>query len=165
LISISGRVWTFGNDINTDVIHPPEFFSLDPEVVRRGLFHGFDPTLQEKLVPGDVLVAGRNFGCGSSRETSIQSMKLNGIGAIIAIDFARIFFRSATNNALPCVTFADPVDSRLVSSGELVDLDFEQSLLRTSSGTEIPLTRPGSFVRSIWEAGGLLELLKLDGAL
>lgn len=154
---VRGRAWVFGDDVNTDVIHPPQFFSLDPDVVRRGLFHGLDPELHERIRPGDVLVAGRNFGCGSSRETSIQSLKLNGVGAIVAVDFARIFFRSATNNALPCVTFADARDVRLVAEGEQLEVSFDDWTLSTEGGRCIALTPAGSFVRRVWEAGGLLE--------
>jgi len=155
---LSGRAWVFGDDINTDVIHPPQFFSLDPTVVRRGLFNGLDPELQGRLEPGDIIVAGRNFGCGSSRETSIESLKLNQIGAVVAVDFARIFFRSATNNALPCVNFADPADRERIHAGQWIELCFDEWTLCTDAGDRINLHSAGSFVRSVWEAGGLLQL-------
>jgi len=154
-----GRIWLFGDDVNTDVIHPPAFYSLDPEKVRRGLFHGYDPDLQPNIEPGDVVVAGRNFGCGSSRETSIRSIRLNRIGALVAIDFARIFFRNATNNGLPCLTFADPNDLNRLRQGQRITVDPETATLRTEEGDTVPLTPPGDFVRRIWAAGGLLELL------
>src|SRR6202008_295367 len=95
-------------NLNTDVLHPPNYYSLAPDVVRSGLFKGIDPDLQARVRPGDLIVAGKNFGCGSSRETSIRSLKLNGIAGIIAIDFARIFFRNATNHGIPCVCLAEP---------------------------------------------------------
>ncbi|MGC7102117.1 3-isopropylmalate dehydratase [Amycolatopsis lurida] len=157
----TGTAWTFGDDLNTDVIHPPQFFSLDPEKVKRGLFHGLDPALRERLRPGDVLVAGRNFGCGSSRETSVQSLKLNGIGAIVAVDFARIFYRNATNNALPCVNFANPDDRPRIRQGQRVEVRFEESVLLTEDGDRIALEPAGPFVQAVWEAGGLLEMLAL----
>lgn len=156
---LAGHAWVFGDDMNTDVIHPPQFFSLDPAVVRRGLFHGLDPGLAERIRPGDIFVAGRNFGCGSSRETSVQSLKLNEIGAVVAIDFARIFFRSATNNALPCVTFADPADHGRIRHGQRIELNFADWMLRTGTGETIALEPAGSFVTAVWEAGGLLEML------
>ena len=84
---ITGTAWCFGDHVNTDVIHPPEFFSLDPERVKMGLFRGLDPDLHQRFRANDIVVAGRNFGCGSSRETSIRSLKLNRVGAIVAIDF------------------------------------------------------------------------------
>lgn len=153
------RCWVFGDDLNTDVIHPPQFFSLDPEVVKRGLFHGLDPSMQAALSPGDVLIGGRNFGCGSSRETSIRSLRLNRVGCIVAVSFARIFFRNATNNGLACVTFARSQDKEQVVAGEPVEVDLEAFVLRTSSGRSIELTPPGQFVQEIWRAGGLLQLL------
>jgi len=160
---ISGRIWLFGDDVNTDVIHPPAFYSLDPDKVRRGLFHGYDPEMQPNIQPGDVLVAGRNFGCGSSRETSIRSIKLNNIGALIAIDFARIFFRNATNNGLPCLTLADPADLVRLHKGRPITVDPDAATLHTEEGETIPLTPPGAFVSQIWAAGGLLELIPRTG--
>jgi 3-isopropylmalate dehydratase small subunit len=156
---ITGRVWTFGDDVNTDVIHPPAFYSLDPDKVRRGLFHGYDPTIARDVRPGDVFVAGRNFGCGSSRETSIRAIKLNEVGAVVAVDFARIFFRNATNNGLPCLTFADPTDIGRVPAGSRVTLDPVAATLTAEDGTVVELVPPGDFVREIWAAGGLLNLL------
>jgi 3-isopropylmalate/(R)-2-methylmalate dehydratase small subunit len=156
---IRGRVWLFGDDLNTDVIHPPQFFSLDPEKVKRGLFHGLDPTIQPNLQPGDILVGGRNFGCGSSRETSMRALKLNQIGAIVALDFARIFFRNATNNGLPCLTFSDPADLGRLRQWQQVEIQATRSLLRTDGGEEIRLDPPGHFIMSIWQAGGLLAML------
>jgi 3-isopropylmalate/(R)-2-methylmalate dehydratase small subunit len=153
------RCWIFGDDLNTDVIHPPEFFSLEPEIVKRGLFHGLDPTLQPALTPGDVLIGGSNFGCGSSRETSIRSLKLNRVGCIVAVNFARIFFRSATNNGLPCVTFARAEDKGCLAQGEPVEVDLDADQLRTASGRVIQLAPAGEFVQRIWRAGGLLGLL------
>ena len=157
--AISGRVWVFGDDVNTDVLHPPQFFSLNPERVKLGLFHGIDPSLQARLEPGDVVVAGRNFGCGSSRETSLRSFKLNHIGAVVAIDFARIFFRNATNNGLPCLTFSDPAALALVRQGMRARIEPAAARMELADGTRIPLEPPGEFVRKIWSAGGLLELL------
>jgi 3-isopropylmalate dehydratase small subunit len=151
--------WVFGDDLNTDVIHPPEFYSLDPATVKRGLFHGLDSSLQPSLSPGDFLVGGNNFGCGSSRETSIRSLKLNQVGCIVAVSFARIFFRNATNNGLPCATFAHPEDKSYVVPGEPLEVDFEANELRCSSGRVIPLEPPGEFVQRVWRVGGLLELL------
>lgn len=164
MTDIVGRAWLFGDDVNTDVIHPPAFYSLDPDKVRRGLFHGYDPDIQPNLEPGDVVVAGRNFGCGSSRETSIRAIRLNDIGAVVAVDFARIFFRNATNNGLPCLTFANPQDVTRLHQGQRITVDPDATTLRTEEGAAIPLTPPGEFVRRIWAAGGLLNLLPEAGS-
>jgi 3-isopropylmalate dehydratase small subunit len=160
---IEGVAWVFGDDLNTDVIHPPEYFSLDPERVRQGLFAKYDPKMVGRLRGGDVLVAGRNFGCGSSRETSIRALLLNGISAIVAVDFARIFFRSATNNGLPCVTFADAGDLGRVSHGSRVRIMLSDGIMSTVDGQHIRLDPPGAFVRRVWAAGGLLGLLPEAG--
>jgi 3-isopropylmalate/(R)-2-methylmalate dehydratase small subunit len=159
IAAIRGRLWLFGDDLNTDVIHPPQFFSLDPEKVKRGLFHGLDPNIQPNLQPGDILVGGRNFGCGSSRETSMRALKLNQIGAIIALDFARIFFRNATNNGLPCLTFANAADLGRLQQLQHAEIQPACALLTTDSGVTIQLEPPGHFIMSIWQAGGLLAML------
>ncbi|WP_052488806.1 aconitate hydratase [Streptomyces sp. 150FB] len=156
---ITGRVWLFGDNLNTDVIHPPQFFSLDEAKVKRGLFHGLDPDIQPGLLPGDILVGGRNFGCGSSRETSIRSLKLNGIGAIVAVDFARIFFRNCTNNGIPCLTPTDPGDLDLLRRHQVVEIDAGEGRMTSDTGDTIALDPPGQFVQRVWRAGGLLPLL------
>ncbi len=154
-----GRAWVVGDDLNTDVLHPPQFFSLDPEVVKAGLFHGIEPRWQSLVRPGDVIVAGRNFGCGSSRETSVRSLLLNGIVAILAVDFARIFFRSATNLGLPCLRPRDASALGHIRTGDELTLCLP-ALVFDARGREIELARSSSFVRRIWAAGGLLELLE-----
>ncbi|HEX6354472.1 3-isopropylmalate dehydratase [Actinophytocola sp.] len=164
MTEIMGRVWLFGDNVNTDVIHPPAFYSLDPDKVRAGLFHGYDPEMQPAIEPGDVVVAGRNFGCGSSRETSIRALRLNHIGALVAVDFARIFFRNATNNGLPCLTFANADDMTRLHKGQRITVDPDAATLRTEAGEEIPLTPPGDFIRRIWAADGLLNLLPQAGS-
>jgi 3-isopropylmalate/(R)-2-methylmalate dehydratase small subunit len=155
----SNQTWVFGHNLNTDVLHPPSYFSLDAEVVRSGLFKGIDVELQERVMPGDLIIAGHNFGCGSSRETSIRSLKLNGIAAVVALDFARIFFRSATNNGVPCLSLAHERDLERFVHGGRAELRLEQGCIALPSGDLIELQPIGSFVRKIWEAGGLLGLL------
>jgi 3-isopropylmalate dehydratase small subunit len=159
MMGIRGCAWLFEDDVNTDVIHPPDFFSLDPDRVKRGLFHGLDPTIQPRLQPGDVLVAGRNFGCGSSRETCVRSLVLNRIGAVLAVSFARIFFRSATNHGLPCLTFRDPAHRVRIRPGERLEISVSTWTVLTEDLFEIQLEPVGPFVRRIWEAGGLLSLV------
>lgn len=159
---IKGRCWKFGDDVNTDVIHPPEFFSLDANIVRLGLFHGFDPEIQPQLRRGDIIIAGRNFGCGSSRETCVRSLLLNGIGAIVAVDFARIFYRSATNNGLLCIMPEDPEALSVIRNGETVEISLGTSAILTESGDRICLQPIEPFVQCILRAGGLLSFLDPD---
>ena len=163
MLERTGRTWVFGDSVNTDVLHPPQYYSLEDERVKAGLFKGVDETLQARLQPGDIIVAGKNFGCGSSRETSIRSIKLNGIAAIVAVDFARIFFRSATNNGIPCLSFADPSSASLFRSGEAASISLEDGFIENAARTRVALEPVGPFIRRIWAAGGLLALLS-EGA-
>lgn len=155
---IVGTVWLFGDHVNTDVIHPPDYFSLDPAHVKAGLFAKFDPTLQARFTPNDVIVGGRNFGCGSSRETSIRSLLLNGVGAIVAVDFARIFFRNATNNGIRCLTFRDAGDVDRIPAGRRATISLANWTIVPEGGEPIALAPASAFIRTMWEAGGLLEL-------
>lgn len=154
------RSWVFGDNVNTDIIHPPQYFSLDPERVKSGLFKGIDETLQARIRPGDLVVGGRNFGCGSSRETSMRSLVFNRIGAVIAADFARIFFRNASNFGLPCLTLAHAEDVRRFQHGGQVRLDLEAWSVELASGERVALEPVSSFVQQIWRAGGLLPLME-----
>jgi 3-isopropylmalate dehydratase small subunit len=157
--SSAPTTWVFGDNLNTDVLHPPSYFSLDQEIVKQGLFKGIDPSLQERVRQGDLIIGGRNFGCGSSRETSIRSLKWNGIAGIVAVDFARIFFRSATNSGIPCLCFANPEDRARFEHGGHARLDLEAFTLELESGPSVQLQAVPEFVRKIWAAGGLLGLL------
>jgi 3-isopropylmalate dehydratase small subunit len=153
------QTWVFGDNLNTDILHPPSYFSLDPEIVRSGLFKGIDPELQARVQAGDLIVGGSNFGCGSSRETSIRSLALNGIAGVIAIDFARIFFRSATNNGIPCLCLAKPSELALFQHGGRARLQLDAECIEFEDGRRVALQPVGVFVRKIWSAGGLLGLL------
>lgn len=155
---ISGTAWCFGDDVSTDVIHPPDFYSLSKDKVRSGLFQRYDPTLQERIRPGDILVGGRNFGCGSSRETTVLSLLHNGIGAIVARSFGRIFFRNATNKGLPCLIMRDAPPGA-IATGAHVTISLSKWTLSTSEGVEIALEPASPFVQRIWRAGGLLAIL------
>lgn len=161
--NITGTVWCFGNNLSTDVLHPPEFFSLDPERVKQGLLHKYDPSIQPRLQPNDIFIGGRNFGCGSSRETSIRSLLLNKIGAIIAIDYARIFFRNATNNGVPCLLFQYHGDWQRIHTGQHLTLCFTNWQLINDKNEKIELMPVSPFIKKIWQAGGLLNQAKLEG--
>jgi 3-isopropylmalate/(R)-2-methylmalate dehydratase small subunit len=98
---IRGRAFVFGDNINTDLIHPAKYFSLDYKKIKEGLFKGIDSSLAKRISEkNSVIVAGKNFGCGSSREVSAQAFVLNNIKVIIAESFARIFFRNCINQGI-----------------------------------------------------------------
>ena len=100
-----GRVWKYGDNVNTDVIFPGKYtYSiLEPEEMARHALENLDPVFSQEVRPGDIIVAGLNFGCGSSREQAAICLKQAGLQAVIAKSFARIFFRNAINQGLPVV--------------------------------------------------------------
>ncbi|MDY9926090.1 homoaconitase small subunit [Methanosarcina sp.] len=101
---IIGRVWKFGNDIDTDVIIPGKYLrTKDMQVFAAHAMEGIDPEFAKKAKPGDIIVAGENFGCGSSREQAPLALKHAGIACVVAKSFARIFFRNAINVGLPLI--------------------------------------------------------------
>ncbi len=126
---ISGKIHVLGNHINTDIIHPPKYFSLNQERVKSGFMKGMDARFTERFKAGDIIIAGTNFGCGSSRETSIYTMLYNNVGAIIAVSFARIFYRNAINNGLLVFEFAEPTDYNSIKDYADAKIDLEKSIL------------------------------------
>lgn len=128
----TGRVWVFGDGVSTDALHPARFFSLDPARCRAGLFAGIDPALPDKVKPGDMILAGRNFGCGSSREVYARAMLLGGIAAVVAASVARICWRNLANHgivAIPGVTGAAGF-----STGDTATLDLAAGTLADAAG-------------------------------
>jgi 3-isopropylmalate/(R)-2-methylmalate dehydratase small subunit len=155
---IQGRAWVFGDHINTDVIIAGRYlYSPIPEAARHA-FEAVDKTFSEKVKSGDVIVAGKNFGCGSARDAAPLVLKQLGIGCILAEDFARIFFRNAIAIGLPALAVqgisgkVQPLDELSVSldSGEVF-------LIRT--GEVLKTTPFPPQMRSIIQAGGIDELL------
>ncbi len=150
-----GRVWKYGDDINTDVIFPGKYtYSvLDPEEMARHALEDLDPDFAQQVKPGDVIVAGRNFGCGSSREQAATCLKYAGIQAVIAKSFARIFFRNAINQGLPVLQSEEAVDS--IKNGEEIEIGFASGKIKTEKGVFAFSPFPDS-VLGILEEGGLI---------
>lgn len=151
---ITGRVWAYGDDVNTDVIFPGKYtYSIsDRKEMAQHALEDLDPGFVEKVRPGDIIVAGKNWGCGSSREQAVICLKEAGVGAIIARSFARIYFRNCINEGLPIVT-CDAVDT--VDVGEQVTIDFESGVVSTPRGEHsFPPLAPS--VMEILDAGGLV---------
>ncbi len=154
-----GRVWKYGDNVNTDVIFPGKYtYSiLDPEEMARHALEDLDPDFAQKVKPGDVIVAGRNFGCGSSREQAATCLKYAGVQAVVAISFARIFFRNAINQGLPVLQSQEAVDS--IENGEKIEIDFTRGKIKTKRWDFefSPFPEP---VMGILEAGGLIPYTK-----
>jgi 3-isopropylmalate/(R)-2-methylmalate dehydratase small subunit len=127
---ITGRVWVYGDDVNTDVIFPGKYtYSItDPTEMARHALEDLDPTFADAVQPGDIIVAGSNWGCGSSREQAVICLKEAGVAAIVARSFARIYFRNCINHALPIVT-CEAVES--VKTGDEIAIDFEAGTVTT----------------------------------
>ena len=151
---ITGRVWKYGDDVNTDVMFPGKYtYSIsDPKEMARHALEDLDPAFAEKVRPGDIIVAGRNWGCGSSREQAVTCLKEAGVGAIVAGSFARIYFRNCINQALPIV-MCDAI--RTVESGQEITIDFAEGTVSTAGGVHTFPPLPTE-VMEILAAGGLI---------
>lgn len=155
---ITGRVWKYGDDVNTDVIFPGKYtYSItDRKEMAEHALEDLDPEFVKNVRPGDIIVAGKNWGCGSSREQAVICLKEVGVGAIVARSFARIYFRNCINEGLPIVT-CDAVDS--VESGEEVTVDFEAGKVFTPRAEyAFPPLAPS--VMEILDVGGLVPHVK-----
>ena len=121
-MSARGRVWRFGDDVNTDLIIPGKYLDIyDPAHLAAHAMEGANKEFASGVKKGDIIVAGANFGCGSSREQAVIALKHAGVSAVVAKSFARIFYRNAINLGLPVVTSKEAVDS--VRDGEIAVLD------------------------------------------
>ena len=156
-----GRVWTFGDDISTDHIIAGKYLgTTDPKVFAEHAFESVDPTWAKKVQRGDMIVAGANFGCGSSREQAPVALKTLGISAILANSFARIFFRNAINLGFPVVECAGLRDR--VKTGDTIELDLAEGEVRIPSGQTLKFTPLPANVLEILEAGGLVPKLRKE---
>ncbi|OLN22010.1 3-isopropylmalate dehydratase [Domibacillus antri] len=151
--TIRGRVWKYGDNINTDIISPGQYMSQPVEIQAEHAMEAIDPEFSKKVKPGDILVAGHNFGSGSSRETAQMVLKHQRIGAIIAVSFARIFYRNAINVGLPVV---DMKDTSVINEGDEVEVDLlEGRIINHTQGTEYQGTKLPEHLIEMVQLGGL----------
>ena len=131
---IKGHVWKYGDDINTDVIFPGKYTYTvtDPNEMARIAMQDLDPDFAENVKPGDIVVAGKNFGCGSSREQAAFCLKFAGVGAVVAKSFSRLYFRNCINAGLPALTLDQSPD--IFIAGEKVEIDLHTGSLRCLKG-------------------------------
>jgi 3-isopropylmalate dehydratase, small subunit (EC 4.2.1.33) len=126
---IRGRVWKFKDDVDTDQIIPARYLvTTDPKELAKHVMEDADPTFPSKVKEGDILVAGKNFGCGSSREHAPLAIKGAGIAAVVAESFARIFFRNAINLGL--LIIESPEAAREAEEGDILEIDINQGVIR-----------------------------------
>lgn len=159
--TIIGKVWVYGDDISTDQIIPGKYKVRLTEIAElsRHAMEGVDKRFSGKVSRGDILVAGRNFGCGSSREHAPLVLKQLGIAAIVARSFARIFYRNAINIGLPVVECHEVAKS--FRSGDRMKINLKDGLVKnTRTGKELKAYEMPGFLLKIVQDGGLVKHLK-----
>jgi 3-isopropylmalate/(R)-2-methylmalate dehydratase small subunit len=155
-----GRAWRYGDNVDTDVIIPARYLTVtDPELLAEHALEGLDPSFAAAVRPGDVIVAGHNFGCGSSREHAPLALKGSGIAAVVAASFARIFFRNAINTGLAVLTC--PQAAEVTESGDEIAIDVAAGTVRNvTKGEEFEAEPIPEFVQEIREMGGLVPWVR-----
>jgi len=159
---MKGRVFKFGDDINTDYIISGRYkFSItDPKELANHIFEDLAPNLAEKIKEGDFIVAGENFGCGSSREQAPLALKAKGIQAVIAKSFARIFYRNAINLGLLVLE----ADTDEIKDRDELELDMENSEIKILNRKKSIKFKPiPEFMQEIIKEGGVIEYIKKRG--
>jgi len=158
-MKITGRVWKYGDDINTDVIFPGKYTYTvtDPKEMAAIALEDLDESFADNVQSNDIIVGGKNFGCGSSREQAASCLKFAGVGAVIAKSFSRIYFRNCINFGLPALQTAKAVDA--IKNGETVTIDMDEGTITCEAGTFSFPPLPEAVV-SIFEDGGLIPHTK-----
>ncbi|MBI5204137.1 MAG: 3-isopropylmalate dehydratase small subunit [Nitrospirae bacterium] len=157
---IKGKNWKFGNDIDTDAIIPARYLNTsDPKELAKHIMEDADRDFPSKVKAGDIIVAGKNFGCGSSREHAPIAIKATGIQAVIAKSFARIFYRNSFNIGLPI--FESEEASEKIKEGDEIEIDADKGIIKNISKGETYKANPiPPFMQELISAGGLVEWTK-----
>ena len=164
---LKGKTWKFGDDIDTDAIIPARYLNTsEPEELAKYCMEDADPEFPNKVNKGDIIVAGKNFGCGSSREHAPISIKAAGVSCVIAKSFARIFYRNSINIGLPILE--SPEAAEAIKEGNEVEVDVGKGEIKDLTTGVIYTAVPfPDFMRQIIAAGGLInyvaERVKKDG--
>jgi len=159
-MTVSGPAMKFGNNIDTDVILPGKYLVLvDPYELAKHALEGLDPNFPDKAKKGVIIIGGKNFGCGSSREQAPLALKYAGVKCVIAESFARIFFRNAINIGLAVIE--QKGISAAVDDGDKVTVDFEAGTIQNvSKGRSFQVVKLPPFILEILADGGLIENLR-----
>ncbi len=152
-----GRIWKFGNDVNTDEIIPARYLNTsDPEELAKHCMEDADPEFPNKVQKGDIIVAGSNFGCGSSREHAPIALKAAGVACVIAGSFARIFYRNSFNMGLPILECADIFKN--VEEGDVIEVSLDQGVITLEKDGKILQAEPvPEFMQALIKEGGLMN--------
>lgn len=155
--TLKGKVWKFGDHIDTDLIIAARYLNTsDPIELARHVMEDADPEFASKVKEGDIIVAGENFGCGSSREHAPIALKAAGVRAVVAKSFARIFYRNAFNMGLPIFELGE---TDVISEGEMLEIDMENGKI-TSNHTSYTFTPIPEFMQELVACGGLINYAK-----
>ena len=159
-MNAAGTAIKYGDNIDTDVIIPARYLTTsDPKELASHCMEDIDKEFAKRVQPGDIMVGGKNFGCGSSREHAPISIKESGISCVIASTFARIFYRNAINIGLPIVEC--PEASEKIQSGDKVSVDFDTGVITNLTKNETYQGEPfPTFIQGIISAGGLMNAIK-----
>jgi 3-isopropylmalate/(R)-2-methylmalate dehydratase small subunit len=159
-VFVKGRAWRFGNDVDTDVIIPARYLNTsDPLELARHVMEGIDRNFSQKAKKGDIIAAGKNFGCGSSREHAPIAIKAAGIQAVIAKSFARIFYRNAFNIGLPI--FESSEASVKIQEADEIEIDADKGIIKNITRQEEYRANPiPQFMQELISSGGLVEWTK-----
>jgi methanogen homoaconitase small subunit len=157
---IKGRAWIFGDDVDTDVIIPGKYLrTKDLSTLAAHVMEGLDPSFASKVGKGDIIVAGRNFGCGSSREQAPLALREAGVAAVVAKSFARIFYRNAINVGLPVIEAEIKC-----AEGDYVEVELSEGTIRIG-GSVVQGIRLPDFLLEILQDGGLAAHRRKENAL
>ena len=163
-MKLKGNVFKYGDHVDTDVIIPAKYLNTaDPKELAKHCMEDIDTSYAGKVKPGDIIVAGVNFGCGSSREHAPLAIKGSGASCIIARTFARIFFRNAINIGLPILECPEAVDG--ISNGDVVEVDTDSGVIKNvTTGKEFKAQPFPPFLQNIIVSGGLVKSIAKGGA-
>jgi len=158
--TLEGNAFTFGKNLDTDQIYPGQYLELaQVEDIKQHALEGADPNVVKKFKPGDIIVAGANFGCGSSREHAAIALKAIGTSVILAESFARIFYRNSINLGLPLLVSPGITDH--VTTGDTLKIDLKEGVVHNqSTGAELKVQPTSGYVFEILESGGIKPLVK-----
>lgn len=156
---IQGKVFKFGDDVNTDDIIPATYLdTTEPKELAKHCMENIAPKFIREVIPGDIIVAGKNFGCGSSREHAPLAIKAAGISAVVATSFARIFYRNSINIGLPIL---ECPQAAAIKEGHKLEIDLRKGIIKNLTKEEIYRTQPfPEFMQRIVSSGGLMEYVK-----
>ena len=159
----TGKAFVYGKNVDTDQIYPGRYLDLTdaPDVAKHAMEGGEDPDFAKDFKPGDIIVAGTNFGCGSSREHAAITLKTAGVSAVIAESFARIFYRNGINLGVPLLV--SPGIAGNVARGDILEVDLEKSeLVNRTKNRAFQIEPVTDYAKNILEAGGIKSLLKSE---